>query len=54
MVTSVQRLVFTPNATIEHKRLAVDLAEVIIRWEIQRYKEEQEKLITGIDKNEVW
>ncbi|KFM75841.1 Transformation/transcription domain-associated protein, partial [Stegodyphus mimosarum] len=53
MVNSVQRLVFTPNATIEHKRLAVDLAEVIIRWEIQRHKEEQEKLITGIDKNEI-
>nr|XP_042899044.1 transformation/transcription domain-associated protein isoform X5 [Parasteatoda tepidariorum] len=52
MVSSVQRLVFTPNATIEHKRLAVDLAEVIIRWEIQRHKEEQEKAQTGVDKNE--
>ncbi|KAG8178737.1 hypothetical protein JTE90_027055 [Oedothorax gibbosus] len=53
MVSSVQRLVFTPNATIEHKRLAVDLAEVIIRWEIQRHKEEAEKKATGIDRNEV-
>ncbi|GFR25610.1 hypothetical protein TNCT_594364 [Trichonephila clavata] len=52
MVSSVQRLVFTPNATIEHKRLAVDLAEVIIRWEIQRHKEEAERNQYGIDKNE--
>ncbi|CAL1278798.1 unnamed protein product [Larinioides sclopetarius] len=52
MVSSVQRLVFTPNATIEHKRLAVDLAEVIIRWEIQRHKEEAERNQFGIDKIE--
>lgn len=43
MVSSVQRLCFTPNATIEHKRLAVDLAEVIIRWELQYHKEELEQ-----------
>ncbi|XP_077979126.1 transformation/transcription domain-associated protein-like [Glandiceps talaboti] len=42
MVNSVQRLGFTPNATIEHRKLAVDLAEVIIKWEVQRIKEEQE------------
>lgn len=41
MVTSVQRLGFTPNASIEHKKIAVDLAEVIIRWEVQRIKESQ-------------
>ncbi|RWS15188.1 transformation/transcription domain-associated protein-like protein [Dinothrombium tinctorium] len=43
MVTSVQRLGFTPNASVEHKKIAVDLAEVIIRWELQRIREEQEQ-----------
>ena len=33
------------QATIEHRKLAVDLAEVIIKWEVQRIKEEQE--VTG-------
>lgn len=40
MVSSVQRLGFTPNANLEHKKLAVDLAEVVIRWEMQRHREE--------------
>ncbi|XP_070565955.1 transformation/transcription domain-associated protein-like isoform X2 [Ptychodera flava] len=42
MVNSVHRLGFTANATIEHRKLAVDLAEVIIKWELQRIKEDQE------------
>ncbi|XP_052799623.1 transformation/transcription domain-associated protein-like isoform X2 [Mya arenaria] len=42
MVSSLQRLGFTQNATIEHRKLAVDLAEVIIKWEVQRIKEDQE------------
>ncbi|KAH9371776.1 hypothetical protein HPB48_006546 [Haemaphysalis longicornis] len=42
MVSSVQRLGFTPNANIEHKKLAVDLAEVVIRWEMQRHREEHQ------------
>ena len=42
MVNSIQRLGFTPNASIEHKKLAVDLAEVIIKWEIQRIKEDMD------------
>lgn len=53
MVTSVQRLGFTPNATIEHKKIAVDLVEVIIRWEFQRLREEQDQTSTpspmGVD-----
>ena len=36
MVSSIQRLGLTPNATIEQRKLAVDLAEVIIKWEFQR------------------
>ncbi|XP_075538774.1 transcription-associated protein Nipped-A isoform X6 [Dermacentor variabilis] len=43
MVSSVQRLGFTPNANIEHKKLAVDLAEVVVRWEMQRHREEQQQ-----------
>ena len=38
MVTSIQRLGLTPNATIEQRKLAVDLAEVIIKWEFQRVR----------------
>ena len=40
IVTSIQRLGFTPAATVEQKRLAVDLCEVAIKWEVQRAKEE--------------
>ncbi|KAJ8314001.1 hypothetical protein KUTeg_008562 [Tegillarca granosa] len=42
MVNSLQRLGFTSSATIEHRKLAVDLAEVVIKWEVQRIKEDQE------------
>lgn len=41
MINSMQRLGFTPSATIEHRKLAVDLAEVIVEWEKQRYKDEE-------------
>lgn len=40
MVTSIQRLGFTPTATLEHKKLAVELAEVVLKWELQRMKDE--------------
>ncbi|XP_074658755.1 transformation/transcription domain-associated protein-like [Tubulanus polymorphus] len=42
IVSSIQRLGFTPNVsgTVEHRKLAVDLAEVIIKWEMQRIKDE--------------
>lgn len=33
MVNSIQRLGFSPTATLEHRKLAVELAEVIINWE---------------------
>nr|XP_018903777.1 PREDICTED: transformation/transcription domain-associated protein isoform X3 [Bemisia tabaci] len=42
MITSIQRLGFTQSATIEHRKLAVELAEVIIKWELQRIKDENE------------
>lgn len=37
----MQRLGFPPSASIEHKKLAVDLAEVIIKWELHRIKEDE-------------
>ncbi|KAI0213609.1 Transformation/transcription domain-associated protein [Lamellibrachia satsuma] len=43
MVSSIHRLGFTPSATMEHRKLAVDLAEVVIKWELQRTKEDQEQ-----------
>ena len=45
MVTSIQRLGYTPNASIDHKKIAVDLAEVIIRWEVQRHREAEQNVV---------
>ncbi|KAL7293008.1 hypothetical protein TKK_0013455 [Trichogramma kaykai] len=42
MVSSINRLGFSPTSTIEHRKLAVELAEVIIKWELQRIKREGE------------
>ena len=42
IVQSITRLGFAPTATTEHKRLAVDLCEIAIKWEVQRVKEETE------------
>lgn len=42
MVSSIQRLGFSASATIEYRKLAVELAEVIIKWELQRIKDESE------------
>lgn len=41
MISAMQRLGFTPSVTIEQRKLAVDLAEVVIKWELQRIKEQQ-------------
>ena len=41
MVSAMQRLGFTPSVTIEQRKLAVDLAEVVIKWELQRIKDQQ-------------
>uniref|UniRef100_A0A1A9WAE6 Pre-rRNA-processing protein Ipi1 N-terminal domain-containing protein n=1 Tax=Glossina brevipalpis TaxID=37001 RepID=A0A1A9WAE6_9MUSC len=45
----MQRLGFLPNASLEHKKLSVDLAEVIIKWELQRIKEDEteHKILSG-------
>lgn len=41
MISAMQRLGFTPSVTIEQRKLAVDLAEVVIKWELQRIKDQQ-------------
>lgn len=48
MINSIQRLGFSATTTLEHRRLAVELAEVIIKWELQRIREETEG-VTGFD-----
>ncbi|XP_044007561.1 transformation/transcription domain-associated protein isoform X2 [Aphidius gifuensis] len=42
MVSSIQRLGFSQTSTIEHRRLGVELSEVIIKWELHRIKDEAE------------
>ena len=41
IVTSIQRLGFTATSAIERKRLAVDLCEIVIKWEMQRVRDEE-------------
>uniref|UniRef100_UPI00358FE8D5 transformation/transcription domain-associated protein-like isoform X3 n=1 Tax=Myxine glutinosa TaxID=7769 RepID=UPI00358FE8D5 len=41
MVAAMQRLGFTPNASLEQRKLAIDLADVIVKWEVQRGREVQ-------------
>ncbi|EDV27262.1 uncharacterized protein TRIADDRAFT_23101 [Trichoplax adhaerens] len=40
MINAMQKLGFPHNSTIDHRKLATDLAEVIIKWELRRVKEE--------------
>lgn len=55
LVNYMQRLGFPPNASLEHKKLSVDLAEVIIKWELQRIKEDESenKLLTSSIEDEL-
>ncbi|XP_028179424.1 transcription-associated protein 1 isoform X3 [Ostrinia furnacalis] len=39
MVAAMQRLGFSATASLEHRRLAVDLAEVALKWELQRVRD---------------
>ncbi|KAG9509570.1 Transformation/transcription domain-associated protein, partial [Fragariocoptes setiger] len=43
IVNSIQRLGFTPNQSLDHKRIAADLCEVVLRWEIQRIRDQRER-----------
>uniref|UniRef100_A0AAR5Q8F1 FAT domain-containing protein n=1 Tax=Dendroctonus ponderosae TaxID=77166 RepID=A0AAR5Q8F1_DENPD len=40
MVNSIQRLGFSAQPSLDHRKLAVELAEVIIKWELCGIKEE--------------
>lgn len=40
MISSMNRLGFSPNGSIDYRKLAVELAEVVVKWELQRIKEE--------------
>lgn len=42
MVGGMQKLAFSSTTSIDHRRLAVEVAEVIIKWELQRIKDEAE------------
>lgn len=50
MVNSIQRLGFSPTATLEHRKLAVELAEVIIKWELHGIKEETDGEVRMVNK----
>lgn len=54
MISSINRLGLSATATLEYRKLAVELAEVIIKWEIQRIKEENESngIVTSDELNE--
>ncbi|EDW01948.1 GH20167 [Drosophila grimshawi] len=53
LINYMQRLGFPPSASIEHKKLAVDLAEVIIKWELHRVGShtKSEDVLRSIDKS---
>ena len=38
----VHHVIYCCQATIEQRKLAVDLAEMVIKWEVQRVKDDQE------------
>ncbi|KAF7269505.1 transcription-associated protein Nipped-A isoform X2 [Rhynchophorus ferrugineus] len=40
MVSSIKRLGFSPTASLEHRKLAVELGEVIIKWELHGIKDD--------------
>ena len=44
MIHSMHRLGYSPNGSLDYRKLAVELAEVIIKWELQRIKEESDGL----------
>ena len=46
----IHHVIYRCQATIEHRKLAVDLAEVVIKWEVQRVKDDQESTEVRIHK----
>lgn len=51
MINSIQRLGYTSGGTIENRRTAVDLCEVIMRWEMIRQKDLREKMLLESQNN---
>lgn len=53
IVSSMQKLASSQNPTIDHRRIIVELAEVIIKWELQRIKDEAEdqEMLSGIKRS---
>lgn len=52
IINSMHRLGFTVNATIDYRKLSVELAEVIIKWELQRIKEETDGGSSAVEEEE--
>lgn len=44
LINYMQRLGFPPTASLEHRKLAVDIADVIIKWEAQRIKDDEKDI----------
>ncbi|XP_017777683.1 PREDICTED: transformation/transcription domain-associated protein isoform X2 [Nicrophorus vespilloides] len=51
MVNSIQRLGFNPSVSFEHRKLAVELCEVIIKWELYGIREDIDGEASTSDSN---
>lgn len=40
MISSMHRLGFSMNGQLEHRKVAIELAEIIIKWELLRIRDE--------------
>ena len=47
----IHPVMYRCQATIEHRKLAVDLAEVVIKWKVQRVKDDQETTKVRVHKH---
>ena len=47
----LHHVIYCCQATIEHRKLAVDLAEVVIKWKVQRVKDDQETTKVRVHKH---
>lgn len=53
MITSINKLAYTSGTNLENKKTAVDLCEVIIRWEMMRQKDEKEGATDALEPKHV-
>ncbi|XP_035793214.1 transcription-associated protein 1-like isoform X2 [Anopheles albimanus] len=47
MINSMHRLGFTANTSAEYRRLSIDLADVVIKWEMQYAREEADEAVNN-------